>query len=200
LRPCSNARFVKQLLQSCFYGGFGHADLAADLLVRKSVKQTPEHGLLPFGQASQALILALGVTIGYELNHFLIHRYFSAGDEANGLHKASRRVGFQENAGGAELQRGGRAGRIDFARDQEKFALVPGVPGSGYKLIAVFVSNAEFQQNEIYSRMVQELQCLGASGALAYDLKIRFRRQQVTEAFPKEPVVIKQRQACSSPI
>ena len=86
LRPCAHTSFVEQLLQSRFYGGFRHTDLAADLLVREPVKQGLEHCLLPFGEATQALILVLRVTIGYELNHSLIHRCFPTRDEPNRLH------------------------------------------------------------------------------------------------------------------
>ncbi len=107
LRPCAHTSFVEQLLQSRFYGGFRHTDLAADLLVRETVKQGLEHCLLPFGEAAQALILVLRVAIGYELNHSLIHRSFPTRDEPNRLHQATRRITLQKNAGCAELQCGG---------------------------------------------------------------------------------------------
>lgn len=67
----------------------------------------------------------------------------------------------------------------------------------GYELVAVPGTNTQFQQDQIYRRATQQVQGFGGRGTFAYHLKIRFRPQQMTEAFPEESVIVEQCQPCS---
>ena len=171
-----------------------HVHARGDFLGRQPLEDALEHLVLSCGQDRVALIPALLDVLGQELNHTLIHPDRAVGDQSNGLRQRARGIVFQENPRGAEPQRRRRFSGGHAGRHHQDFLRMAGATEGADELTPAILAEVEVQQHQIDPVSRQDLEGLAGRAAVGNHVKIRLRRQQATETFAKDDVIIDQQQ------
>src|SRR5664280_1048248 len=125
-------RLLKQLLQCRLDRAIANAELGADFLIGEALEYASQDLLLAFRQqGTDSLLLLLVNPIGHELNHFRIDPNLSTHNQPDGFGQRARRIVFEEDARGTQMQRGGRFLGGHSGRDHEDLACEASAPSRG---------------------------------------------------------------------